>query len=43
VNLQQVKDEIETRKANLQLSLEKMLNHDVSLLEKQDLSRIYGG
>jgi hypothetical protein len=43
VNLQQVKDEIEIRKTNLQLSLEKMLNHDVSLLEKQDLSRIYGG
>lgn len=43
MTLQQVKDEIEVRKANLQLSLEKMLNHDVSLLEKQELDRIYGG
>jgi hypothetical protein len=43
VTLQQVTEEIERRKTNLQLSLDKMLNHDVSLLEKQELSRIYGG
>lgn len=40
---EQVAEEIERRKANLQFSLDKMLKRDVSLLEKKELSRIYGG
>ena len=42
VTVQEVKREIERKLANLQLSLDKMERGDTSLLEKKELSRIYG-